>query len=80
MPALLFPPGDVDAGSRVLVRLSEDPALRRRLGDRLRQRQQRMFSIGQHLDGLEALYGQVMAESPGERTVVEAARRDRGPR
>ncbi len=65
-PDLLFPPGDVDAGSRVLVRLSEDPALRRRLGDRLRQRQQRMFSIRQHLDGLEALYGQVMDESSRE--------------
>ena len=62
-PDLLFPPGDVDAGSRVLVRLSEDPVLRRQLGDRLRQRQQRMFSIRQHLEGLEALYGQVMAES-----------------
>ena len=62
-PDLLFPPGDADAGSRALVRLSEDPALRRQLGDRLRQRQQQMFSIRQHLDGLEALYGQVMAES-----------------
>ncbi len=43
---LLFSPGDVDAGpSRVLVRWPKDPACAARWAQRLRERQQRMFSI-----------------------------------
>ena len=60
---LLFPTDDAAAGARVLVRLSEDQALRRQLGDHLRRRQQRMFSLGPHLDRLEHLYREVIAES-----------------
>jgi glycosyltransferase involved in cell wall biosynthesis len=62
-PDLLFAPDDADAGSRALVRLAEDPDLRRQLGGRLRRRQQEMFSIRHHLDGLERLYAEVVDES-----------------
>ncbi len=57
-----FPPGDAGAGSRALVQLAADRDLRRRVGGRLRERQRRMFSLGQHLDGLEQLYGEVIEE------------------
>ena len=59
---MLFPPGDARAASRALVRLAADRDLRRRVGERLRERQRRMFSLRQHLDGLERLYGEVIEE------------------
>jgi hypothetical protein len=43
-----------------LVRLSQDAVLRRRVGARLRQRQQGMFSLPRHVDRLEELYRQVV--------------------
>jgi glycosyltransferase involved in cell wall biosynthesis len=59
---MLFPPGDARAASGALVQLAADRDLRRRVGERLRERQRRMFSLGQHLEGLERLYGEVIEE------------------
>lgn len=56
---LLFPPGDIDAGAAILTRLSADLSLRRRVGAQLRRRQQQLFALGGHLDGLEAIYEEV---------------------
>ncbi len=61
---LLFEPGDTVAAARALVALSEDVALRRRVGDRLRGRQQELFSLERHLDRLELLYRDVI-HAPG---------------
>ncbi len=57
---MLFAPGDPGAAAAALVRLGQDDALRHRIGTRLRQRQQRMFSLTRHVDRLEELYGQVI--------------------
>jgi glycosyltransferase involved in cell wall biosynthesis len=57
--SLLFPPGDINAGAATLTRLSADLPLRRRVGAQLRQRQQQLFALGGHLDGLEAIYEEV---------------------
>jgi glycosyltransferase involved in cell wall biosynthesis len=59
---LFFPPGDAHAASRALVQLAGDRALRRRVGERLHQRQRQMFSLPQHLDSLERLYREVIDE------------------
>ena len=59
---MLFPPGDAQAAAEALVRLAEDPDLRRQVGADLRDRQRRMFSLQQHLDGLERLYREVIEE------------------
>ena len=56
----LFPPGDVDAASERLVALAEDPTLRRTEGERLRLRQQELFSLDRHVDALEELYLSVL--------------------
>lgn len=61
----LFAPGDVDAAARALRSLAEDAATRSRMGDRLRRRQQRLFSLARHLDRLEEIYGQVVADARG---------------
>lgn len=57
--SLLFRPGDIDGGAATLTRLSSDLELRRRVGAQLRQRQQQLFALGGHLDGLEAIYREV---------------------
>lgn len=59
----LFPPGDVAAASARLVALAEDPGLRRAEGDRLRLRQQELFSLDRHVDALEELYLSVLQGS-----------------
>ena len=46
----------------------------RQLGDRLRQRQQRMFSIDQHLDGLERLYADVIDGPPIDPALIVGLR------
>ena len=61
---LLFPPGDADAAARELVRLADDPKLRRSVGRALRSRQQERYSLALHLDRLEALYASVAAAHP----------------
>ena len=56
---ILFPPDRAAAAAEALVTLGDDRALRARVGARLRERQQRLFSLAQHVDRLEALYRQV---------------------
>jgi glycosyltransferase involved in cell wall biosynthesis len=57
--ALLFTPGDAATAGARLLDLANDPDGRRRVGERLRQRQQECFSLARHLDELELLYGSV---------------------
>ena len=57
---VLFDPGDASAAAEGLALLAGDPALRRRMGGDLRQRQRRLFSMGAHLDGLERIYHEVI--------------------
>jgi glycosyltransferase involved in cell wall biosynthesis len=59
---LVFPVGDAQAAAKELVSLAQDPARRQKVGGALRDRQQRMFSLEQHLDGLELIYRQVLEE------------------
>ena len=56
---LSFPPGDPQAAAAALVRLAEDPPLRRAVGEALRRRQQDRFTLTRHVDRLEALYREV---------------------
>jgi glycosyltransferase involved in cell wall biosynthesis len=56
---LLFPPGDPKGAAAALVRLGDDPSLRRTVGGALRRRQQERFTLSGHVDRLEALYGEV---------------------
>jgi glycosyltransferase involved in cell wall biosynthesis len=60
---LLFPAGDVEAASELLVALAEDPTRRQREGQRLRLRQQTLFSLDVHVDALEELYLAVLRRS-----------------
>jgi len=73
---LLFPPGDAPAAAKALVRLGDDPPLRRAVGEALRRRQQDRFTLAGHVDRLEALYREVAdgARRPGR------DRPDQGPR
>jgi glycosyltransferase involved in cell wall biosynthesis len=57
---LSFPPGDALAAATHLRALADDMGMRRRTGERLRQRQQERFSLASHLDELEALYRSVV--------------------
>jgi glycosyltransferase involved in cell wall biosynthesis len=59
---ILFAPGRVEDAAAALVTLSDDHALRARMGADLRRRQQQMFSLPGHVDRLEALYRQVIGE------------------
>jgi glycosyltransferase involved in cell wall biosynthesis len=59
---VLFPVGDVSAAATELVGLAHDPVRRRQVGGALRDRQQRLFSLEQHLDGLELIYREVVEE------------------
>lgn len=61
---VLFTPGDGAAAAEALRRLCCDRSLRLRVGVGLRERQQRMFSVGRHVERLEVLYRQVIDE-PG---------------
>jgi glycosyltransferase involved in cell wall biosynthesis len=60
---LLFTPGDPGAAAKMLISLSEDPALRATAGAGLRLRQQRDYSIAHHVDRLEDLYRSVLSDS-----------------
>ncbi len=62
---LLFPAGDPDAAAAALVTLSDDLGLRRSRGAGLRRRQQERFSLARHVDQLESLYREVVAEARG---------------
>jgi glycosyltransferase involved in cell wall biosynthesis len=58
---LLFPPGDPSAAARCLVTLADDHSRRLEIGAALRRRQQHLFSLHDHVVGLERLYRQVIA-------------------
>ena len=59
----LFPPRDAESAARALVTLSDDVALRRQVGARLRKRQQKMFSLSHHTEQLELIYREVIDEA-----------------
>ncbi len=59
---LLFPPRDHGAAARALSALAGDDGLRRRVGERLRRRQQELFTLDRHLDGLEEIYRGVLRD------------------
>ena len=63
----LFAAGDAGAAARSLVALSDDIDLRRRVGGQLRDRQRRSFSLARHVETLEGLYRQVIAETAAGR-------------
>lgn len=67
---MLVPPGDPGAVASALDRLLEDPALRRRMGERARAHAQQNFGQQTSLDRLSALYDDVLAQgpSPGRRS------------
>lgn len=60
---ILFAPGEVAGAAEGLAKLGHDPDLRGRVGAALRERQQRMYSLSGHVDGLEALYRKVIAQA-----------------
>ena len=70
---LLFPPGDAGAAARELVRVADDPGLRRSVGRALRARQQERYGLDLHLDRLEALYAAVAADHPVPRRAQAGA-------
>jgi glycosyltransferase involved in cell wall biosynthesis len=55
----LFPPGNAQAAASHLARLGSEQSLRGRVGERLRARQRRLFSLDVHVGRLEALYASV---------------------
>lgn len=57
---LLFVPGDVAEASKHLIALAKDPVSRRAEGERLRRRQQELFSLERHVDSLEGVYSAVI--------------------
>jgi glycosyltransferase involved in cell wall biosynthesis/GT2 family glycosyltransferase len=59
----LFAPGDLAGAAAALVHLAGDADARRAAGAALRHRQLERYSIGRHLDRLEALYASVVAEA-----------------
>ncbi len=61
----LFDPGDAAGAGAALAELAGSAPLRKDVGARLRERQQREFSLGRQLDELEAVYQRVVDESRG---------------
>jgi glycosyltransferase involved in cell wall biosynthesis len=59
---LLFPPGDVPACAALLRRLADSDSERNALGHRARQRQRDHLSLGAHVDRLEQVYDDAMAQ------------------
>ncbi len=60
---LLHPPGDVDAIASLTARLLDDPALRRRLGERARARAVAEFDPAALAEALAAFHHAALAES-----------------
>jgi glycosyltransferase involved in cell wall biosynthesis len=56
---MLFAPGSASDAAKALKALAGDQDLRRRMGADLRRRQQELFTVDRHLDGLEAIYAEV---------------------
>jgi glycosyltransferase involved in cell wall biosynthesis len=65
---LTFPVGDAEAAGVLLASVADDADLRRRVGVRLRRRQQSSFSLPRHVDRLELLYRQVIDQARGRRS------------
>ncbi len=59
---LLFTPGDPSGAAAALARLGGELDLRRSVGIALRHRQQERFTLSGHVDRLERLYRQIVAE------------------
>jgi glycosyltransferase involved in cell wall biosynthesis len=60
---LLVPPGDIDALTAALLRLLEDAALRRRLGEAARAAHAERLAIGPYVARLEAIWREVANEA-----------------
>lgn len=58
--ALLAPAGDSDQLANIIIKLLGDREMRRRIGERNRQRVQSLFSVGQMIEKYEALYRSVI--------------------
>ncbi len=58
---ILVAPGDVDGLARALIDLLQDAALRRRLGERFRDRVERTYAPGAVMDRICRVYEQVLA-------------------
>ena len=56
----MFPPGDSCRAAKLLRHLAEDAELASAYGEELRSRQQELFSLDAHLDGLERVYRDVL--------------------
>jgi glycosyltransferase involved in cell wall biosynthesis len=61
----LLAPGDMAGLSERILRLAQDAALRRRLGERGRQLVQERFALQRMVDDLYALYLRLAARRPG---------------
>ncbi len=59
----LFPPGDAGAAATALEELAGSRERRLRTGRALRRRQQELYSLTRHVDRLEALYREVVADA-----------------
>jgi len=57
---LLVPPGDPNALAAALIRLLEDPSLRRRFGDQARSRCEERFSMAAHVGAVLDQYEQLL--------------------
>ncbi len=60
-PDTLFAPGDVDAAAKCLRDLADSVPARESLGAELAARFDAEYTIGHHVDRLEALYDDVLA-------------------
>jgi glycosyltransferase involved in cell wall biosynthesis len=61
---LLAPPGDVAALAGCMVRLTEDPELRIRMGERAREHVRGRFTAARLLSEMDSLYTKLLAEKP----------------
>ncbi len=61
---LLFPRGDPAAAASALVELAHSRDRRLEVGRALRRRQHEQYSLARHVDRLEEIYREVLAERP----------------
>ena len=53
---LLVPPGDIPSMSKAILKLIEDPALRKKMGQCAKDNVARQFSVNQHVTAIEGIY------------------------